>query len=372
MPLLVVGCDEPELRRDRQDPWFAWLTGCQEPDAALLLDPARRPSDTLFLDPGDPARAIWDGARLPPNEQARELFGAGAIAHRQTLEDRVHLAARRAGGVLAMCHRSREPGFQARAYEAWRQRLAPAIAVLNAEPHLAPLRAVKDAHELASIRRAIARTAAGLRAVLREVPRLQRESEIAALLHFHYRKDDYAPLAFPPIVGSGKQAAILHYPHNDQPLADGKPVLIDSGATADGYCADVTRTVPRSGQFSERRLREIYELVLAANQRVRQQARPGITFDELNDLAWKPLIGAGYERHHGIGHFLGLDVHDVGDRRQPLAPGMVITNEPGIYLADEGIGVRIEDDLLITRDGCAELTREIPKDLAGLEAWMRG
>lgn len=372
VPLLVVGCAEDELRRERQDPWFDWFTGCREPDAALLLDPHADPPDTLFLDPGDSTRAMWDGARQPPDERSRARFGVGRIAHRERLEDAVQLAARRAGGVLAMCHRTREPGAQARAAEAWRARLAPAIAVLNAEPHLADLRAVKTPDEVTWIRRAIVRTAAGLRAVLPQIPRLARESEIAAALIHHYRKDDYAPLAFPPIVGGGANAAILHYPFNDQPLPAGGAVLIDSGATAGGYCADVTRTVPRDGVFRQRRLREIYELVLAANARVRERARPGVTFEELNEIGWQPIIAAGFQRHHGIGHFLGLDVHDVGDRSRPLAPGMVITNEPGIYLPQEGIGVRIEDDLLITEHGCEELTAAIPKDPAGIEAWMRG
>ncbi len=182
----------------------------------------------------------------------------------------------------------------------------------------------------------------------------------------------YGPLAFPPIVGSGIDGATLHYPHNDQPLERGAPLLVDSGATAGGYCADVTRTVPQHGRFDDRRFREVYELVLRCNTIGRQHARPGVTREELNAVAWKPIIDAGFTRHHGLSHHIGLDVHDPADYSVPLAPGMIISNEPGIYLPDEGFGIRIEDDLLITKDGCEDMTRGIPKTVPALEAAMRG
>jgi Xaa-Pro aminopeptidase len=188
----------------------------------------------------------------------------------------------------------------------------------------------------------------------------------------HYRKVAYGPLAFPPIVGSAIDGATLHYPFNDRPLAKGRPLLIDSGATAGGYCADVTRTVPQHGRFDDQRFREVYELVLRCNALGRKHARPGITKDELNDIAWKPIIDAGFQRHHGLSHHIGLDVHDPADYGVPFQAGMVISNEPGVYLPEEGFGIRLEDDLLITEDGCEELTRSIPKGVADIEAAMRG
>lgn len=372
VPLLLLGCDETALRRDRQDPWFDYFTGCAEPEAALLLDPARRPHDTLFLESGDPARVIWDGARLGPDERARRAHGVGAVAARAGLDDAVALALHRSGGLLAMCHRSREPGAQAAACTAWKEKLGARATLLNAEPILSAMRLVKDADEVAWHRKAIAITAAGLKAVLPLIPQLANEAEVASLLTMHYRAPAYGPLAFPPIVGSAANGATLHYPFNDQPLQRGRPLLIDSGATAGGYCADVTRTLPQHGRFDDRRFREVYEIVLRANALGRRHARPGITFDELNKLAWEPIIAAGFTRHHGLSHHIGLDVHDPGDRSLPLRPGMIISNEPGVYLPGEGFGIRIEDDLLITRDGCEELTRAIPKDVRGVEAWMRG
>lgn len=372
VPLLLIGSDELALRRDRQDPWFDYFSGCAEPDAALLLDPASRPADTLFLDPGDPGRVIWDGPRLGPDARARRAHGVGAVAARERLDDAVALALHRSGGLLAMCHRSREPGAQAAAFERWKAKLGSRATLLNAETHLAELRLIKDADEVAWHRKAIALTAAGLKQVLPQIPRLSNEAEVASLLTMHYRSAAYGPLAFPPIVGSAGNGATLHYPFNDQPIQRGRPLLIDSGATAGGYCADVTRTIPSHGRFDEKRFREAYELVLRANALGRKHARPGMTFDELNKLAWEPIVSAGFTRHHGLSHFIGLDVHDPGDRNAPLRPGMIISNEPGVYLPDLGFGIRIEDDLLITRDGCEELTRAIPKDIRGIEAWMRG
>ncbi len=371
VPLLLVGSDELALRRDRQDPWFDYFCGCAEPDAALLIDPSRSPHDTLFLDPGEPSRVIWDGARLGPDAKAQRAHGIAAVASRQRLDDAVALAVHRSGGLLAMCHRSREPGAQAAAYDQWKAKLGAKVTLLNAEVPLATLRVIKDADEIAWHRTAISITASGLKKVLPQIPTLSSEAEVASLLTMHYRSRAYGPLAFPPIVGSAGNGATLHYPFNDRPLSPGKPLLIDSGATAGGYCADVTRTLPQHGRFDDKRFREVYELVLQANALGRKHARPGITFDELNKLAWAPIIAAGFTKHHGLSHFIGLDVHDPGERSQPLRPGMIISNEPGVYLPDEGFGIRIEDDLLITRNGCEELTNAIPKDVRGLEAWMR-
>jgi Xaa-Pro aminopeptidase len=231
---------------------------------------------------------------------------------------------------------------------------------------------VKEPAEVECIRAAIAITHDGLKHAFAQIPHLKSESALASLLIASYRAPAYGPLAFPPIVGSAGNGATLHYPHNDQPLQRGKPVLIDSGATHAGYCADITRTVPQHGRYDHKRFREVYELVLLASTRMRKACRPGLTLADLNEIAWKPIQDAGFTRHHGVGHHLGLDVHDPADGTVPLTPGMVITNEPGIYLAEDGFGIRIEDDLLITPNGCEELSRAIPKTIAGVERWMRG
>ena len=371
LPILLVGCDEHRLRAVRQDQWFDYYCGCAEPEAALLIDPTKGPRDMLFLNPGDPKRIVWEGKRLGPDAKAKRVHGVHAVAAHDELEKRVIAAAKRAGNRLGMLTRDREPGFQSEQFAVWKKKLR-GITLVNVEPTLVHQRMYKDADEIAWHRKAIDITRRGLLATLPRIPKLKNEAEVASELVMHYRKVAYGPLAFPPIVGSGIAGATLHYPHNDQPLVKGAPLLIDSGATAGGYCADVTRTVPQHGKFSDKRFREVYELVLRCNALGREHARPGLTREELNDIAWKPIIAAGFTRHHGLWHHIGLDVHDPADYTQRLKPGMIISNEPGVYLPDEGFGIRIEDDLLITTDGCEELTRDIPKSVADLEAAMRG
>lgn len=372
VPLLLIGCNEDRLRAMRQDPWFDYYTGCAEPEAALLIDlHAKHGRDTLFLNPGDPGRIVWDGKRLGPDDHARRVHGVHAMASHADLVARVHAAAKHAGHRIAMLTREREPGFQAEQFAWWKKKLR-GIEVVNVEPSLVHQRMYKDADEVAWHRQAIDLTRRGLLATLPRIPKLKLECEVAAELTMHYRKAAYGPLAFPPIVGSGVAGATLHYPHNDQPLQKGRPLLMDSGATAGGYCADVTRTVPQHGKFSDKRFREVYELVLRCNALGRKHARPGLTREELNNLAWKPILDAGFTRHHGLWHHIGLDVHDPADYTTPLAAGMIISNEPGVYLPNEGFGIRIEDDLLITKDGCDELTKAIPKSIPDIEAAMRG
>jgi Xaa-Pro aminopeptidase len=371
-PLLLIGCDENRLRTTRQDPWFDYYSGCAEPEAALLIDPhAHSGRDTLFLNAGDPKRIVWDGKRLGPNEEARRAHGVHKVSAHTDLIAVIHGAAKRAGHRIAMLSREREPGFQSEQFAFWKRKLR-GIEVINVEPSLVHQRMYKDADEIAWHRKAIDITRRGLLATLPRIPKLKTESEVACELTMHYRKIAYGPLAFPPIVGSGAAGATLHYPYNDQPLQKGRPLLIDSGATAGGYCADVTRTVPQHGAFTNKRFRAVYELVLHCNALGRRHAKPGITREELNNLAWKPILDSGFIRHHGLWHHIGLDVHDPADYAVPLKPGMIISNEPGVYLPDEGFGVRIEDDLLITKDGCEELTKAIPKTIADLEALMLG
>ena len=372
VPLLLIGCDEHRLRTARQDTWFDYYSGCAEPESALLIDPhAKNGRDTLFLNSGDPKRIVWDGKRLGPDDFARRTHGVHAVAAHDQLTARIHAAAQQAGHRIAMLTREREPGFQAEQFALWKKKLR-GIKVINVEPSLVHQRMYKDADEIVWHRKAIDITRRGLLATLPRIPKLRTESEVASELTMHYRKVAYGPLAFPPIVGSGVAGATLHYPYNDQPLQRGRPLLMDSGATAGGYCADVTRTVPQNGKFTDKRFREIYELVLHCNTLCRQNAKPGITREELNDIAWKPIIDSGFIRHYGLWHHIGLDVHDPADYTVPLKPGMIISNEPGVYLPDEGFGVRIEDDLLITKGGCDELTKAIPKTITDLESVMRG
>ncbi len=163
----------------------------------------------------------------------------------------------------------------------------------------------------------------------------------------------------------------MHYTRNNGPLNAGDLVLIDSGASLGGYGADATRTFPADGRFSPRQ-RELYTVVLAAQTAAIEAIRPGVLLGDLHAIAWESIDAAGYGAAfiHGIGHHLGIETHDAGDIHQPLRAAAVITVEPGIYLADEGIGIRIEDDVLVTADGSRELTAGIPKTIEAIEASM--
>jgi Xaa-Pro aminopeptidase len=177
--------------------------------------------------------------------------------------------------------------------------------------------------------------------------------------------------AFPTIVGSGLNSTVLHYKDNNQELVSGDLVCIDSGAFFAGYGADISRTVPVSGKFTKRQ-KEIYEIVLAAEEAAIRSVKPGVTFSELDAIARKIITKAGYGDYfiHSIGHHLGLETHDDCGPVSPLKKGSVITIEPGIYLPDEAIGVRIEDDILVTAKGRKNLSKSIPKTVSEIEKAM--
>ncbi|MDZ4099608.1 MAG: M24 family metallopeptidase, partial [Methylophilaceae bacterium] len=182
------------------------------------------------------------------------------------------------------------------------------------------------------------------------------------------------------VVGSGEQSTVLHYATNAEKMHTGDLVVVDIGAALDGYCADLTRTYPVSGKFSKRQ-KEVYEVVLAAQEYIADIAKPGYWLNNpeqpeksLNHLAQKFIAQKGYGDYvvHGIGHYLGLDVHDVGDYTQPLKEGMVFTIEPGIYIPKERIGIRIEDNYWVVKDGVVCLSEQLPKKPEDIEAFMRG
>ena len=189
----------------------------------------------------------------------------------------------------------------------------------------------------------------------------------------------HARTSFPSIVAGGKNSTVLHYHENSGTLRNGDLVVVDIGAEYNNYCADLTRTYPVSGTFSKRQ-KEIYEVVLATQEYIASRAKPGMWLknkdnveQSLHHLAVKFLAQSGYDKYfpHGIGHFLGLDVHDVGDYTVPLQEGDVITIEPGIYIAEESIGIRIEDNYWITKDGAVCLSENLPKEVEDIEGFMQ-
>jgi Xaa-Pro aminopeptidase len=367
----------PLLGKWRPDRHFEYLTGLTaEPGAAVLFDPTNPDSTrrtVLFLKPVDPERDHWDGYRDPLGAALRQKTGFTHIARIGGLPAALTTAARR-GRKLACLHSlSVYPNAVSADYAAFKSvsERVPGVSIEDRSQLLIQLRSVKSAAELEIIQTACAATTEGYEQVLKILRPGVNEAEVADVLGAIYRKHG-GTHAYNPIVGGGNNATVLHYMENDQLLTDGQLVLIDSGAAISGYASDVTRTFPVSGKFSAEQ-KFLYELVLEAEEAAIAACLPGVALWEVDKVARKVFADAGFPDAYvyTIGHGLGLDVHDALPDGT-LQPGMVITIEPGIYLLEKSLGIRIEDDVLITEKNPVNLTKDIPKTVAQIEAMMAG
>lgn len=258
----------------------------------------------------------------------------------------------------------------------------PELKVLDANTILDELRRVKSPAEIEEIKKAIDYTNAGIKALLSNVEPGKNEREQEALFEFAIKLAGSEGLSFGTICASGKNATVLHYENNNCVIEDNTLVLNDLGALSNEYAADITRTYPANGKFTERQ-KQFYQLVLDVNKKIISMIKPGIYLSDLNAKANEMLtegmmkLGKIKEKseisryyYHSIGHYLGLDVHDVGTYKKKLEPGVVITVEPGIYVSEEGIGIRIEDDVLVTKDGHLNLSKDIIKEIKDIEKYM--
>ena len=243
---------------------------------------------------------------------------------------------------------------------------------------VARMRRSKDMDEIEALYKAVEITCLAQEAAAQAIGDGVAEAEVQASLEYMIT-GSRARIAFPSIVGSGANSTVLHYTENDGIMKEGDLVVVDIGAQYNHYCADLTRTYPVSGEFTARQ-KEVYNLVLETQEYIAQLAKPGMWLSNkdkpeqsLNHLAKKFLEQKGYADYfpHGIGHYLGLDVHDVGDYAEPLASGDVITIEPGIYIPEEQIGIRIEDNYWITKDGAICLSEQLPKDVTSIEQMVK-
>ena len=403
----------PERARNRDahypyrfDSYFYYLTGFREPAAALVIVAGAEPKSILFCRDQDPEREIWDGFRHGP-EAARGAFGFDE-AHSITRLDAL-MPELMADRESLYCHLGADAAWDARVM-GWinhvrgqaRSGVTAPGTMRDVHALLDEMRLIKGAEELDVMRRAAAITTGAHRRAMRAARPGRAEYEIEAELLHEFRRHGAQAPAYTPIVASGERACVLHYVQNDGVLRDGELLLIDAGCELDGYATDLTRTFPVSGRFSGPQ-REICELVLAAQAAAIAAVKPGAPWDAphhaaVNVLAQglidlKLLSGGlaevveteAYKKFymHRTGHWLGLDVHDAGDYKlhggwRALAPGMVLTVEPGCYIRPgegvperlAGIGVRIEDDVLVTASGAEVLTRDAPKAPADIEAWM--
>lgn len=371
--------EHPQASDFRQSNDFYYLTALETPGSWLVLvaREAGPDSSILYLPPRDPREERWTGPRLGPGAEAVERAGVSAARSREELEVDLQrrLAAVGSGPVYLPMAGASAP------YDAVRGLLAQHGAeTRDLGPVLASLRLVKDSVEIARLRRAIAITVEAQREAMRAAEPGTYEYELEALIEYVFRRAGAERVGFPSIVGSGPNSVVLHYDQSRRRMGADDVVVVDVGAEYDYYSADVTRTYPVRGTFTPRQ-REVYELVLAAQQATIDAVRPGVTMAELNTVARRYLRehsrGVCGARTcdayfvHGVGHWLGMNVHDVGDYATPLRPGMVLTIEPGIYLSEESLGVRIEDDLLVTPNGAEVLSGDAPRTVAEIEALMR-
>ena len=380
--VLVPAAHERELERDylqdndfRQSNTFFYLTELETQDAWLLLIAGGgAPETVLFLPPRNPFQERWTGLRLGPDSTAARLTGIARVLPTDSLDPVLSALLARVRGPLYV------PLDQATRDEPrLRDLVFVGRDVRNLRPVVDSLRLVKDADELARMRKAIDISGLGHVAAMQAARPGAWEYEIEAALEAEFRRNGADRLGYPSIVGSGPNSTTLHYDVNRRQTRDGDLIVVDAGAEWGQYTADVTRTFPVNGKFTPRQ-KAIYDLVLATQQAAFDSTRPGATIAQLNRIARDymrahsgTLCGAqtcdGYFIH-GLSHWLGMDVHDVGDYSTPLKPGMVFTIEPGIYLAPEGLGVRIEDDVLVTVTGAEWLSAKAPKTTAEIERLM--
>ncbi len=405
----------PEVARNRDslypyrhDSYFYYLSGFPEPDAVIALT-AGPDGDRhlLFCREKNAEREIWDGFRYGP-EAAREVFGFDEALPMEDLKNRLpDLAADRPAmftplGLFAEWDRKVTDLLNEVRGRA-RMGVAAPDAIVDVRGALDTMRLVKDAEELRLMRRAAAISAAAHRRAMASARPGQHEYEVEAELVHEFLRHGAQAVAYASIVASGPNACVLHYRDNNRAMQDGDLLLIDAGCEFQGYASDITRTFPVNGRFTGPQ-KAVYELVLAAQLACLETVRPGAEFHDYHKAAERVLAqgfidlglcsgsldavleSGAYKQFymHRAGHWLGMDVHDAGlyqvkGASQRLVPGMVLTVEPGAYIrpADNvpepfwNIGVRIEDDVLVTADGVENLTAAAPKSVADVEAACR-
>ncbi|HEX4457035.1 MAG TPA: M24 family metallopeptidase, partial [Polyangia bacterium] len=250
----------------------------------------------------------------------------------------------------------------------------PGVKIEDMHQLLGKMRMVKEPREVEKIQRATDITVAGHLEAWKRVHPGMREWELKQIIEDAFRRGGARTLAYPSIVGGGPDGCVLHYPDDDRVIEDGELVLVDAGAEFDHYATDVTRTFPANGRFTPEQ-RKIYDTVLAAQNAALAKVRPGVKWVELQRAAEKVITDAGYYDYfiHGVGHHVGLYVHDLGSWAQPepIAEGSVITVEPGIYIPEKKIGVRIEDTVLVTKAGPKLLSGALPRTADEIEKVMK-
>ncbi|MDZ7290092.1 MAG: aminopeptidase P N-terminal domain-containing protein [candidate division KSB1 bacterium] len=377
-----------------QDSNFLYLTGIDKANCALLLIPpglevdGRRVREIVFLPERNPMAERWLGERISL-EAAKGGLGFQEALLNSSVSEYIDKALQK---VKIAYLPNYDPAFvhdpvsnqrfwiERDALKSLRQKY-PQLKIKKAATPITEMRTIKSPEELALMQQAIDVTCASLREAIAKVQPGMYEYELEALIEYGFKRHGAEDVSFPSIIGSGPNSIRPHYWENRRKMLDGEVVVLDVGADFCNYAADITRTIPINGKFSPAQ-REIYDIVYRAQEAAIQAVKPGVKSSEIQAAAKKVIEDAGYGKFliHGVSHGLGIDTHDPGNY-ELLRPGMVITIEPGIYIPEntEGldrkywnIGIRIEDDVLVTESGCKILSSGMPRALAEIENLMAG
>jgi Xaa-Pro aminopeptidase len=399
-PIILLGYtgkeEEAQTYIFAQEENFYYLTGHNEEEAALILlppDGSKGKKDDwtgareiFFLPPRDARKEKWNGARMSPSDPGIEArTGFAIVKPLPELRATVEKLARIYPAFYTLLPYQKELGGYPHEKETvdWLKQAAPEATVKDIRSNIDALRLIKSPTELVLLREAVDLSLdAHFEAMKMMRPGVWEYQVAAKMVEVHAMGGSEAE-AYAPIVGGGPNSTVLHYDKLARKIEDGDIVLMDVAAQYSGYAADITRTVPANGKFTPRQ-REIYEIVLGAQEAAIDALKPGVDMcrkggKSVYKIAYDYINSHGKDQEgkrlgqyfiHGLGHNLGLNVHDPGDLCRPFVPGMVVTVEPGIYIPEENLGVRIEDDVLITEDGHELLSQKLPRSVDEIEKIM--
>lgn len=367
---------------------FYYVTGIDEPNVIFMLKKVGGSvEETLFIEKSDPVMEKWFGKTVS-NEEAEKISGIKKVVYLDSFEKTMSnvLFTENVKHLYLDLERREWNGTETKtlAFAKHVREQYPHVTIGNVYPNICELRVFKTEEEIEIMKEAIAVTKEGIYNVLKHAKADMMEYELEAQFDFTLKSSGIKHHAFNTILASGKNATVLHYEDNDAQIQNGDLVLLDLGAQKDYYNADISYTFPANGTFSSRQ-KQIYNIVLKALKETTEIIKPGLKFAALNEHAKKVLaegckaVGLIQEDeelskyyYHGVSHFLGLDTHDVGTYKdRVLEEGMVITIEPGLYIEEESIGIRIEDDILVTKDGHENLSKDIIREVEEIEEFMR-
>ncbi|MBU5592142.1 aminopeptidase P family protein [Clostridium sp. MSJ-4] len=389
--LVMFAGSAPKKSADEAYPFtpnrnFYYLTGINEEKVMLIMVKENNTlEEYLFIRKADPVMEKWVGKTIS-KEEAEENSGITNIKYMEDFEEMIHrLICLKNFTRLYLDLEKDSFNSMVNNVESFAHKIKeryPQVKIKNIYNNIENLRAIKSEEEIEEMRKAIAITKEGIEALMKNSKEGLKEYQLEAYFDFVLKTNGAFDYAFKTIAASGKNGTILHYSANDSEIKNGDLILFDLGAQLNYYNADISRTFPVSGKFTERQ-KQIYNIVLKTELEVIEAIKPGLPFEELNKIA-KKVLAEGLKEikfikheeelskyyYHGVSHHLGLDTHDVGPREGGLKPGMVITVEPGLYIEEEGIGIRIEDDILVTENGAEVLSKDIIKTVEEIEEFM--